>query len=195
MAANRPTQTSSDPTAGLKLGEVRHKVTPEMTVETNALAKKVAPNYFVKDSEGQDVMIAPPSSEKPQFLYFVLDGCPCSYDAEPLFHDLYRNFKDKVDFVSVTDANKEKARAWSVQMLVPYPVIPDPEKTIIHGYEARSSVYSALILKGHILKMWPGYSESILKEQNELMAKLINEPAKPFDTKWAPKEKATGCSF
>ena len=175
---------------------VRHEVTPEMTKETAQQAKRVAPAFQVKDVDGKDVTIAPANGERPQFVYFVLDGCPCSFDAEPLFHDLYDRYKGKVDFISVTDGDQKKARTWSDQMLTPYAVVPDPKLEIIHGFQARSSVYSALITKdGRIEKMWPGYSKAILEEQNEKMAKLLGEKSKPFDAKYAPIEKATGCAF
>jgi peroxiredoxin len=180
----------------IDVSPVRHPVTKAMLSETQAHAKRVAPGFQVKDFEGKAVTIAPANGERPQFLYFVLDGCPCSFDAEPLFHRLYDRYKGKIDFVSVTDAATQKARDWSVQMLVPYPVVPDPSKEIIHAYEAKSSVYSVLLTKdGRIARMWPGYSKDILEEQNALMAKLAGVKEKPFDAQYAPVEKATGCSF
>lgn len=193
IAAQRPHVSGE---TGLLEAEVRHKVTPDMVQETSAEAKKVAPAFQVKDVDGKEISIASPNAERPQFVYFVLDGCPCSFDAEPLFHELYKLHKGEVDFISVTNGDAKKARRWSDQMLVPYPVIPDPKLEIIHDFHARSSVYSALVTKdGRIEKMWPGYSKEILQEENEAMAKVTGRKAELFDPQYAPTEKATGCAF
>jgi hypothetical protein len=48
---------------------------------------------------------------------------------------------------------------------------------------------------GKVVKMWPGYSVDILQEMNSLMAKEAGVPEKPFDTKYAPKQQASGCAF
>lgn len=176
--------------------KVRHFVTPQMIEETSRQTLRPAPPFKAVDSEGKGVDIAQKGMPRPQFVYFVLDGCPCSIDAEPLFHDLQKRYLGKIDFVSVTDANKANAHRWSVQMLVNYPVVPDPDKKIIHAFGARASVYSCLVsVDGKIVKMWPGYSAGLLQEINATLAKEIGQTPQPFDTKWAPKEKATGCSF
>lgn len=175
---------------------VRHEVTAVMNKETAAQTKKIAPAFEVKDVEGKVVTLAPANGQRPQFVYFVLDGCPCSFDAEPLFQELYERYKGKIDFISVTDGDEKKARTWSDQMLVPYAVVPDPNLEIIHAYNARSSVYSALVTPdGHIEKMWPGYSKGILEEQNKKMAEALGIKPEPFDAKYAPVEKAAGCAF
>ena len=186
---------TSGPTINLREA-VEHPVTAEMTRETDAKAAKVATAFAVQDFEGKPVTIAPANGERPQFLYFVLDGCPCSYDAEPLMQRLSKRYKGKIDFVTVTNAETQKAREWSVQMLVPYPVISDAKKEIIDAYGAKSSVYSVLISKdGKIVKMWPGYSKDILAEQNKMMAKVAGVKETPFDAQYAPVERATGCAF
>lgn len=191
-AAKQPHVEQTD----IEFSEPRHPVTPEMTKLTDAEAKTVAPGVTVKDVMGKEVALASPAAERPQFIYFVKDGCPCSFDAEPLFHDLSKQFKGDIDFVSVTDATPEKAKRWYTQMLVPYPVVSDPKQDLINTYKATNSVFSMLVDKsGHIDKMWPGYSVDILKEMNSRMAKLAAVPEKPFDTKYAPEKKASGCAF
>lgn len=192
IAANQPHFVEVD----LSEAKVRHLVTPEMIKETGMAATRVAPEFSAIDSEGKAVKLAGKGAKLPQFVYFVLDGCPCSYDAEPLFHKLFKRYKGKVDFVSITNGNVKQAHEWSVQMLVNYPVIPDPTKKIIHAYKAKSSVYSALISReGTIFKMWPGYSADILREINARMAGAAGVKEMPFDPEYAPKTKATGCSF
>lgn len=177
-------------------GPPRHPVTEKMMAETAEKAKKVAPGFTLKDTEGKEVTIGSPSAPRPQFVYFVLDGCPCSFDAEPLFQKLSRRYQGKVDFVAVTNAGQTKAHQWHTQMLVPYSVVPDPKLEVIKAYEAVSSVYSALVTKdGKIEKMWPGYSQDILKEMNAEFAKISGVKEEPFDPEFAPKERATGCAF
>jgi peroxiredoxin len=192
IAARKPRVESVD----IKEANVRHLVTEEMIRETATYTRKPAPTMTATDTEGKTITLGSRNAPRPQFVYFVLDGCPCSFDAEPLFHKLYKQFKGSVDFVSVTDADLKKAKEWSVQMLVNYPVVPDPEKRLIHAYGAKSSVYSTLLsADGHVIKMWPGYSAGLLKDMNSVMAKAANVPEKPFDPEYAPLEKATGCSF
>lgn len=192
-AANAPHVGVSQP---LKEAAVRHFVTPEMERDTAKEARTVAPAFTVPDYEGKKVTIGSPDAARPQFVYFILDGCPCSYDAEPLFHKLSQRFKGQIDFVSVTDAKPAKAREWAVAVLPKYPVVPDPEKEIIHAYKAKASVYSALVSRdGHIIRMWPGYSAGLLKDMNAEMAKAAGVPEKPFDPEYAPLTKAAGCAF
>lgn len=192
ILANAPHVESYD----IGTGPVRHEVTSEMVSSADKQSQRVAPGFQVSDVEGKSVTIGSSIAQRPQFVYFVLDGCPCSFDAEPLFQQLGKRYKGKVDFVAVTNGNAAKARDWSVQMLVPYPVVADPNLEIIHAYKARSSVYSALITKdGRIAKMWPGYSRGILAEQNKLMAKMAGVKEVPFEAKFAPIKQAAGCSF
>lgn len=174
----------------------RHPVTPEMVRKTNAEVKKLAPAFALKGTDGKTVTLASPGATRPQFIYFVMDGCPCSFEAEPLFHDLSKKYRDKVDFVSITDAEPAKAKRWSTQMLVPYPVVSDHSLEVINAYQATNSVFSVLVDRtGRIVKAWPGYSVGILQEMNRKMAQLSDTPVTAFDTKYAPVKEASGCAF
>ena len=94
-----------------------------MIAETAAEANKLEPTIAAKAVDGKAVVLGSKTADKPQFVYFVMDGCPCSYDAEPLFHDLYKHLDGKIDFVSVTNADAEKAKEWFGDLSVPYPVV------------------------------------------------------------------------
>lgn len=178
------------------IDQPRHLVTAQMLAFTGSKTDKQAPEFQTKSTNGDEVKIAPSTGTRPQFVYFVMDGCPCSVDAEPLFHDLFTRFGSKIDFISVTDADQTKAKRWAGQMGVMYSVIPDPKKNIVHGFGATNSVFSALVLpNGKISKMWPGYSKDILEEMNQRMSTLTAVAEKPFDTKWAPIKRASGCNF
>jgi peroxiredoxin len=176
--------------------DVKHPVTPEMIEDLDRREAQKAPFFQVRDIDSKPVLLGGTSASKPQFIYFVMDGCPCSVDVEPLFQKLFEHFGQKVDFVAVTDAKPDIARRWSKQMLMPYGIVSDPKLEIIKAYGAESSAYSALVdQNGTIVKMWPGYSQGILDEMNTRMSDLVGEKKRPFDASYAPKEKASGCAF
>jgi hypothetical protein len=178
------------------LFEPKHFVTPEMVVKTDTMRHKIAKSFAIKDVEGKPVLIAQRGLTRPQFIYFVHDDCPCSYAAEPLFHSLFDRFKGQIDFISVINAGPEKGKKWVNEMDVPYAVVPDPKVDIMKAYSATSSAYSALVTPdGRIDKMWPGFSRDLLLEMNREMARVTGQPEMPFDTQYAPIQKATGCSF
>lgn len=174
----------------------RHPVTPAMEEDAEKRARKEAPDFTVKDFEGKAVEIGKPRPGRLQFLYFVMDGCPCSVEAEPLFHDLWKLHRDKVDFVAVIDKDDKVARQWSVDMLTPYPVVADPRGKVITAYDAPNSAYSALVdEKGRLVKVWPGYSISILNEMNRIMSEEFGQKPSKIDPKWAPQKASSGCAF
>jgi len=178
---------------GLSSNEPRHPVTPEMEKETAKLALKDAPHLTVDDARGGKHELG--GYSKPQFLLFIVDGCPCSVDAQPIMGKLAKHFKDQVEFLGVTNGNPAQANDWWVRYSVNFPIIPDSKKQVIKAYEAKHSVYSALLKDGKIVKMWPGYSAQMLKEMNHLMAETAGVPEKPFDPEYAPQVKTSGCAF
>ena len=174
---------------------VLHPVTRTMEEETAARSRKAAPVVNTQDYEGKPVTLGGKSAT-PRFVYFVKKGCPCSYDAEPLFQAMQEHFGKSVAFVSVSDADVKDARKWSTEMGTPYPVVSNPKADIMKAYGARSSVYCAVLdREGRIVKMWPGYSRGILMEINATLAKESGTKARPFDAQYAPVEKAAGCAF
>ncbi len=176
--------------------EPPHLVTDKMTAETEARKNKIVPTIEAQDVLGAKVTIGSHDGAKPQFVYFLVDGCPCCFSAEPLFHDLYKQFQGQIDFVAVTNAEPSAAKTWQSEMTPPYALVSDPKEKIISAYGAKAALYSVLITPdGHIAKMWPGYSKDLLLEMNSLMAKLAGTPERPFDPKYAPTVKATGCAF
>lgn len=196
IQAKARSETPYSDSVNIITSQPRHLITAQMLTETEAMHNALEKNFKVADVKGSVIELASTTAPRPQFVYFVVDGCPCSFDAEPLFHDLYKRFKGKVDFVSVTNGDLKKATLWNTELSVPYPVIPDPKEEIIHAYGAKAAIYCTMIAKnGHIAKMWPGYSKDLLLEMNHEMAKIAGVPEQPFDTKYAPLTKATGCAF
>lgn len=176
-------------------GEVRHPVSKEMEAEAKAMAKKTAPFFKVKDAHDIEVQIGG-EGKKPQFVYFILEGCPCSLDVQPFYNKLYQRYKDKVDFIGVISSSREKALDFAGQTTLLHPIVSDPDKKIIKAYGVKQSTYSVLILPtGMVDTMWPGYSSGMLKELNSDLAKLSKAKEVPFDTMYAPKQITSGCFF
>lgn len=174
-----------------EFGRVRHFVTDRMELESSAMANRVAPPFDRTDNYGTKVHVG--KGERPQFVLFIKRGCPCSIDAQVLFSKLALKYKDKVDFVGVIDHD---GKAFATQFKATFPVVDEPSLKLMHAYDARASVYSALVARnGHIVKMWPGYSADWMKEMNGLLAKASATKETPFDPEYAPKEKASGCPF
>lgn len=180
---------------GIDFTQPEHPVTPEMIRDADKLARKVAPEFHLTSVRDEVVHISG-KQDRPQFVLFILDGCPCSIDAQPLFNNLAKQWKDKVDFYGVIDSDQKKGRAWTSDYRAAFPVVSDTKKEIIKAYEAKQSVYCALISReGQIVKLWPGYSQDMMNEMNEMIAAEVGVESKPFDAQYAPNEKTSGCFF
>lgn len=174
---------------------VRHPVTAEMIRATGAKSAKPAPFFKLDDVHGLPVQLGG-AGKKPQFVYFVLKGCPCSIESQPLFNQLYLKFKGKVDIIAVMSSKPADVKDYAGEMNVLAPIISDPDKKIIKSYGAIASVYSALVTPdGAIEKMYPGISKAMLKELNSKLEKMTATTPVPFDTTLAPDEYASGCTF
>lgn len=177
-------------------GPTRHLVTEAMELNAASLSASVSPLNQAKSYDGKTVDLVKDLQKGPVFVYFIQDGCPCSVDAEPLFQRIYKKWKDKVTFVGVIDKGADRAQDWVRIFKIPYSVVPDDQKTIIHSFKALNSAFSALVSQnGKIEKAWPGYSKGYLLDINAQMAKLTHEPVGELDTAYAPVAKTTGCAF
>ncbi len=179
----------------LDFSKPRHPVTAEMAEEVKKLNLKTAKLFKLPDARGKVTNIGG-AGPKPQFIYSVKKGCPCSFDAEPLMHALYKHFDGKVEFVAVTDADQKDALKWESDLRVPYSVVSNPKVEVMQEYQFPASVYCHLVdTRGVIVKRWAGYSRSYLAEMNAEMAKLLKQPVRPFDSLYAPEANTSGCSY
>jgi peroxiredoxin len=177
-------------------GAPRHPVTSEMQEAIDARLEKPAPDCVLPDAQGKSVSLKDLRHEGPVLVYFILDGCPCSDDAEPLFHSLYRHFDGRASFVGITDGDASVAKKWVERTRAPYPILPHPEKSLMKSYGAERSVYCALVRQdGSIERMWAGYSAEMLEEINARIAELLGEEPREFDPQYAPEKLSSGCSF
>lgn len=178
------------------LSQPRHPVTPLMWKNADASRGVAAPEFQVSDLDGRSQSLSELNKSGPVFMYFVLQGCPCSIEAEPHFESLEQRFHGKVQFLAVTNANLSDAKAWKSEFAVPYTVVSQPKLDLMHLYGVTRSVYSLLIgPDGKIIRMWPGYSASMLQDLNKEMAEATHQPAAKFDPKMAPEIMTSGCEF
>ncbi|HVT14368.1 MAG TPA: redoxin domain-containing protein [Fimbriimonadaceae bacterium] len=181
--------------AATPVPEIRHPVSRAMLLDAATFSEKVAPYFRLQDAHGIDVQIGG-VGKKPQFVYFILDGCPCSLDAQPLFNKMYQRYKDKVDFIGVIDKPKPNAIDYAGMTTMLCPIVSDPDLKIVKAFKARESTYNVLIRPdGTIEKMWPGYCQNTMAELNRRLAKLTGEKEVAFDASLAPKEMKSGCFF
>ena len=176
--------------------EPQHWVTSQMEVETAAVTNRRAPEMKCETEAGKPFQLAPAEGDKPQFVLFIKDNCPCSIDAQPLFNRLAEKFGSQISFVGVIDGDQKQTKEYASQFSVAFPVIADAKLNIIHAYKADAGIFSCLVAKnGHIIKMWPGYSASLLEDMNHVMSAEAGVRETSFDPQYAPIKKATGCAY
>lgn len=174
----------------------RHPVTPEMWKKADGATGLKAPTFDGVDVDGKPVSIDKLTKSGPVFLYFVLQDCPCSIEAQPHYERLEQRYRGKVSFVAVTNAEAAAAKSWKSDFSVPYTVVSSPDLKLMDLYGVERSVYGMLIGKdGKILRLWPGYSGPMLAELNKEMAGAIGAKPQLFDTSTAPTLITSGCEF
>lgn len=173
-----------------------HPVTNDMLVKSERMKLKDAPDFKLKALNGMDVSLDQAMGGKPTLLFFIKDGCPCSTEAEPLFQALKKHHGEKISMVGIIDVAPEKAKEWAKTHEADHLILCDPSLATMKAYDSPNSAYTTLIATDKkIEKQWPGYSQSFLKEENALLAKLTGEKERPFDTLYAPVANSSGCSF
>jgi peroxiredoxin len=176
--------------------EPRHPVTQEMASAVASLVGKQAPAFSLPDQSGKLRTLEELCQGKPLFLYFILDGCPCSTEAEPQFHRLYKLYKGSANFAGIIASKPAEAKVWATEHEAPYTILADPAQKSIKAYKALHSVYSVLIRPdGSIDRMWAGYSQDMLKEASACIAVRSSVAEKVLDVEGAPKKLSSGCAF
>lgn len=174
---------------------VRHPVTNRMISRTEKMATRPAPPFRLQDAAGRWHSLQDLSQEGPILLYFIGKDCPCSVDAEPMFNALAFAYP-RAKVVGVINCGAADAKKWAEENLSNHPVLLDPANRTMADYRAEASVYSAVVTQsGKIVKMWPGYSQSIMDEISRTLADLTGSPFVKLDRRLAPKEMAAGCAF
>ena len=200
LRARHVAGTDTGPKASPAAPEVavtkRHKATGAMIAASSRKANTPAPSFEAKGSDGDTYVLADLNAKWPVALVFIKDGCPCSKSAEPYFQQLHAAAGGWVPFLGVIDGDEAVAQRWVEENGTPFPVVADPDKTIIRAYGIENSAYVALLAPGgRIEKLWPGYSADMLREITDKMAQLSGKPIELIETRFAPDELYSGCPF
>lgn len=178
------------------LVDEEHLVTPEMQAASEGMADRPAPGFVAESHEGKTIDSASLVGDRPVFLVFIKDGCPCSTSAEPFFARLHASYGDRASFLGVIDGDVEVARRWVTSHGTPYPVLADVDLEIVRAFEIRNSAYVVLIdEEGQITAYWPGYSEEILREMSARLATLTGRAEAEVGAGEAPELPYSGCPF
>ena len=176
--------------------KTKHRVTPQMWERSAAWTKAPAPEISAQADDGTVYSLADMTNGKPAVVIFIKDKCPCSAAADPYFTQLHLAYKDQVNFFGVIDGGAETAKGWKDLHKTPYPILLDPDLIMVKDYQVSNSAYVALInSNGQIERLWPGYSESMLKEMNRQIASLGGVAAPDLRFTDAPEEPFSGCPF
>jgi peroxiredoxin len=189
------TSGAAGKTANLAADE-QHFVTPAQLAEASAGTRQSVAFSAATASTGEATSWQQLSASRPLVVVFIRDGCPCSVKFEPIFHRLQSMLHPRIGFVGVIDADLETARRFVEANHVPYPVLADADKSLIHLFHAQNAAYVALVdSEGRVDRLWPGCSAEMMRDLNARAAKLagIREPA--FDASDMPGPLTTGCPF
>jgi len=174
----------------------KHLATAEMIAKSRSLAGKPAFPFQAKCGDGNLYSLNALLASRPVVLVFIKDGCPCSKAAQPYFNKLYLAAGGRVDFLGIIDGDESVAARWASENATRFPVLADPEKSIIHAFEAPNSAYSALIDRGGTIQtLWAGYSVEMIHELSSAMARLTGALIAPVDVTDAPESLYSGCPF
>ena len=174
----------------------KHAVTPGMLSAARELAETKAPAFRSPAGDGLTYALDDLKEEGPLVLVFIKDSCPCSQAAQPFYNRLHDAYGAGVRFFGVIDGDARVAARWAKQNRVNFPILSDPELSIVHEYKAENSAYFAIIATGGTIeKCWPGYSAPMLREVSQRLARLAGVEERPTDAADAPDELYSGCPY
>ena len=173
-----------------------HLVSDRMISGSEKAAGTPAPDFQARGNDGKLYRLSEIVNNGPAVLVFIKDGCSCSRSADQYLQRLHAAGRGWVPFFGVIDGGVMVADRWVEQTQTIFPILADPELSIIHAYGAESSAYVAFIGPGgRIDKLWAGYSETMLKELADRMKPWVKPGMKPFDVSDAPVELYAGCPY
>ncbi len=176
--------------------EGRHLATPIQVEAGERSAGTLAPDFQAPASDGTTYRLSEVVKERPAVLIFIKADCPCSRSADPYFQRIHTAGRGWVPFFGVIDGDVAVARKWIDQTGAVFPILADPERKIVHDFGAENSAYVAFVSPGgRIEKLWAGYSQTMLSELAQLMARWVKSELDSLDVTDAPKDLYTGCPY
>jgi peroxiredoxin len=169
-----------------------HLVTPPMAEASATMVGREAPAFDARATDGDRHA---PANAGPTVLTFIMDGCPCSAEAQPFFNRLHEAYPSAT-FLGVIDAEFPQASRWADGHKVAYPLVLDPRLRIVRDYQITNSAYVVLIdSKGAIAGHWPGYSGAMLAELGRKLAAMTGSAESKLDLADAPTQPYSGCPY
>jgi bilirubin oxidase len=197
LVVDDPTRLKKDANGRVSFRPRReHPLTPAMIQAAADQAKKPAPIFQSKDINGNLLNFKDLTATKPLVLYFIEKECPCSAEAAPFMDRIQDEFGPTCQVVGVMNANQTEAKAWAQKVGTRFPIIADPDLTIIRAYGAEQSVYTTLVAPGgSIVKTFPGYGQAMLQELSAQLARHGGVAREKLAIADAPSQLVSGCPF
>ncbi len=200
VRANVPPPPERDPSADPRSAIVDpskvHPVTMEMVGDANKRANTAAPAFTSLDENGAKTSLKQVAGGRPLMFYFINAECPCCVEAEPFVERLVVAYTGKANFAGVIDAAPAKAKSWKEANTASFPLVTDPQKSIIKKYGVKNGVYFVLVRPDlTIERVYPGYSKALLKQMTTALDRLTKQSGTQIETKDAPDRPTSGCSF
>lgn len=174
------------------------KCNSENTTKKEDTKTRVVSNFTAKASNNKTYTLENELKKNDGvFLYFIKSTCPMNAKAIPFVEQLYKAYP-KTPFFGVINMDNTDGLfdAWQKKFNAPYPVLYDDSLTIIKDAGAQRSPYIVqLNKKREVVKFWKGYSQEILKEVGDAMAKVGKVKVKKIDFSKAPEKTKFGCPF
>jgi peroxiredoxin len=146
-----------------------------------------APAFSAKGSDGKTHTLASLTAKGPVYLYFIKEDCPINDQAVKYYNRVGDAYKGKATMVGVFDGGEAAYKKWAAKFKPTYPVLFDPNKTIIRSYRAERSPWVIQVdAKGQVAKVWPGYSEKDLNQLSASMAGAAKTQPQKIDFSGAP---------
>jgi peroxiredoxin len=193
-------QTQPTPTASAPLPVIvtdpKHRVTPEMEQASASVVGAAVPDIRLDSSDGVARSLRDlAQTHSPIALVFIKDGCPCSESAQPYYNRLFSAYGSKATFLGVIDRDAAGARAWGQTFRSSFPILADPGLSLMKSLGATNSAFFVLIDHDAVLRMWPGYSISMIEEASADLARATGLAPQPIDTSDAPENPYSGCPY
>lgn len=174
----------------------RHPVTEKMLADAAQREKKVAPTFTLTDAAGKPFNSQDFVPKMPVVVISVLTDCPCSMESQPVWNAMATMYAGRSQFFGISKDTPEHIKKYTTDFNVSFPILVDADRKVLNGFGMPASVYIALIGQdGKVYKMWPGYSKKMVREMNDLLAKLSGLVAIDIDLSAVPENLSSGCSL
>lgn len=134
-------------------------------------------------------------TQRPTIIVFLMEGCPSNKTGAPLINDLAAQLKGKVEVVGIMNADLAKVKAEVKEHAMQFPVIADPQKTIIKGFGAKRSFDLTGVgspRQAVFTKIWEGTSR---RNANEILNVIRGHGHSIPTVNWSkwPQSIVRGC--